>query len=706
MPRPITSEDLYRLHDIEELQFTPDGRYIAYVRSQPQRESNDYERNIWLVARDGAAAPRQLTRGGKDSQPRWSPDGGTLAFVRAARGERAAQPGETGDKAQIYLLPVFAPGGEARLLTRAQNGAATPRWSPDGRWLAFLSPSTVEERAEEDEGNEPAEPRDALERKQRAERSQQDERERLDPRVIERIPYRQGTSYLDGRSAQIYVIASEENDGEAASARRLTASETPYTALEWAADGRSLLTARSAQPESDEPFRTMALYRIALEDGQETRLTPETEADGIAYSNFMPQAAPDGSGNIAYLRIPRALSSRANVRLALLPADGAPAHELCGTGAGGALERSVNQCVWAVDGQSLYFSAGDRGDAGIYRVGVAAKEAAVYEQVVGGRQEVQSFAVAADGALAYARSTPEAPPELWLQEPDGSPGRPLTRLHEEFLKEVTVSETRELRWHSADGTEIQGWVLLPVGYEEGQRYPLALNIHGGPHAMWGPSARTMWHEWQCHAAAGYVVLYCNPRGSDGYGEAFRDGAHRAWGEKDMPDVMAGVDEVLARGWVDEGRMAITGGSYGGFLTSWIIGHTTRFAAAVTQRGVYALPAFVGTTDIPSFIENEFGAWPWQDYAYLWEHSPLRYAPQIRTPTLIIHSENDYRVPLSEAEQLFLAIRKATDTPVRLLQFPRDGHELSRSGEPRHRVQRLQAMLEWFDRYCKAETSED
>lgn len=703
MPRPITIEDLYRLYDIEELQFTPDGCYIAYVRSQPQRESNDYQRNIWLVARDGQTPPLQLTRGGKDRQPRWSPDGKTLAFVRTP------QAGESSARPQIYLLPVFAPGGEARPLTQAQNGASTPRWSPDGQWLAFLAPSTAEERAEEDEGSEPDEPVDALDRQHRQERAQQEERERLDPRIIERIPYRQGTSYLDGRSAQICVIATSEAGEEAAKARRLTDSEAPYTALEWAADGQSLLTARSAYPERDEPFRTMALYRIALEDGEEMRLTPEIEADGLAYSNFAPQATPDGSGRIAYLRIPRELSSRANVRLTVLPADGTTdgtsAYELCGAGKAGTLERSVEQFAWAADGESLHFSAGDRGDVGIYRVGVRVEGVAGYEQVVAGRQQVLSFALAADGALAYGSCTPDVPPELYVQEPGEAAVRQLTQLHAAFLSEVEVRETHELRWRSADGLEIQGWYVLPIGYEEGQRYPLALNIHGGPHAMWGPSGRTMWHEWQCHAAAGYVVLFCNPRGSDGYGEAFRDGAHNAWGEKDMPDVMAGVDELLARGLIDEGRLAITGGSYGGFMTTWIIGHTTRFAAAVTQRGVYALPAFVGTTDVPSFIENEFGAWPWQDYEHLWERSPLRYAPRITTPTLIIHSENDYRVPLSEAEQLFLAIRKATDAPVRLLQFPRDGHELSRSGEPRHRVQRLQAMLEWFDRYCKGETSE-
>ena len=694
MPRPITIEDLYRLQHIEEPQFTPDGRHIAYVRVLPQRESNDYQRTIWLVARDGQMPPLQLTRGGKDSQPRWSPDGRTLAFVRAPKN------GESGAKPQVHLLPVFAPGGEARSLTKARNGASSPRWSPDGQWLAFLSPSTTKERAAENDGDEPEEPKDALERQHQKERAQQDERERIDPRIIERIPYRQGTSYLDGRCAQIYVIATREDEEEPAKARRLTDSETPYSALQWAADGRSLLTARGVYPERDEPFRWSALYRIALDDGQETRLTPETEADGVAYSNFAPQAAPDGSGALAYLRIPRELSSRANVRLAILPADGGAAYELSG-----ALERSVNQYEWAADSTALYFSAGDQGDVGIYRVGAAAGAAANYARVVGGQQEVQSFTVAADGALAYASCTPSTPPELFAQEADTPGAAVLTQLHAAFLREAQVSETHELRWRSADGTEIQGWYLLPPDYEEGKRYPLALNIHGGPHAMWGPSGRTMWHEWQCHAAAGYVVLYCNPRGSDGYGETFRDGAHNAWGEKDMPDVMAGVDELLARGLIDEERLAITGGSYGGFMTSWIIGHTARFAAAVTQRGVYALPAFVGTTDVPSFIENEFGAWPWQDYAHLWERSPLRYAPQITTPTLIIHSENDYRVPLSEAEQLFLAIRRATDTPVRLLQFPRDGHELSRSGEPRHRVQRLQAMVEWFDRYCKGTKDE-
>jgi len=209
----------------------------------------------------------------------------------------------------------------------------------------------------------------------------------------------------------------------------------------------------------------------------------------------------------------------------------------------------------------------------------------------------------------------------------------------------------------------------------------------------------MWHEWQTHATAGYVVFYCNPRGSEGYGEEHIKALNSAWGTAAMEDIMAGVDLLIEKGIVDGNRMVLSGGSYGGYMTAWIIGQTDRFKAAVSQRGVYNMNSMYGTTDIPSFMTSWWQAEPWQDHEKLWDNSPLKYAPNIKTPTLIIHSENDFRVPIEQGEQLFAWIRRATDTPVKLLRYPREGHELSRSGEPQHRISRLTEMLNWFKQYC-------
>jgi dipeptidyl aminopeptidase/acylaminoacyl peptidase len=285
---------------------------------------------------------------------------------------------------------------------------------------------------------------------------------------------------------------------------------------------------------------------------------------------------------------------------------------------------------------------------------------------------------------------------------DDSSNKQLTDVNQKFIDEVQVQETHEIWFENPDGQKIQGWYILPPNYEAGKKYPLALNIHGGPHVMWTPSAPAIWHEWQVHAAAGYVVFFCNPRGSNGYGQTFLSAIRSNWGKVTMDDVMAGVDAMIAKGVIDESRMAITGGSFGGYMTAWIIGNSHRFASAVSQRGVYNVASFYGTSDVPRLMSAEFEAEPWEDPQKFWQHSPLAYAHNITTPTLIIHSENDFRVPIEQGEQLFAWIRRATNTPVKMLRYPREGHELSRSGEPDHRMSRLREMQKWFDTYCQPE----
>ena len=247
-------------------------------------------------------------------------------------------------------------------------------------------------------------------------------------------------------------------------------------------------------------------------------------------------------------------------------------------------------------------------------------------------------------------TTPKNPQELYILG-DNNNFQEVTTFNQTWLNEVIVQDIHEFRFQSPNG-EVQGWYIHPVGYEDGTKYPLALNIHGGPHATWGYCTKTMWHEWQFHAAQGYAVFYCNPHGSGGYGDAFMYKLHSQWGAVAYDDIMAGIDAFLELGIADENRMAITGGSYGGYMTGWIVGHTDRFKSAVSQRGVYNLTSFYGTSDIPMFISHEFDVAPWEDHEKLWDHSPLKYAPNIKTPLLLIHSENDFRVPIEQSEQLF------------------------------------------------------
>jgi len=263
-----------------------------------------------------------------------------------------------------------------------------------------------------------------------------------------------------------------------------------------------------------------------------------------------------------------------------------------------------------------------------------------------------------------------------------------------------IPKTEEIRYTAPDGREIQGWLIKPAGFKPGKKYPLAVNMHGGPHVMWGPSFPSMWIEWQFHAARGYAVFYCNPRGSDGYGDEFASVIQSEWGDDVMRDVLTGVDRVVEKGLVDTKRMALTGGSYAGYMTAWIVGHDDRFACAWTQRGLYSLISFYGTSDIPQLLEREFDLkFPHDDLEKSWRHSPLAYAKNIRTPLAIEHQDNDYRCPVSDAEQLFTALKKLKRDVV-FYRYPREGHEMSRSGEPQHRADRLNRMVEWFDKYCR------
>jgi dipeptidyl aminopeptidase/acylaminoacyl peptidase len=311
--------------------------------------------------------------------------------------------------------------------------------------------------------------------------------------------------------------------------------------------------------------------------------------------------------------------------------------------------------------------------------------------------------------VGFVASTDRAPSDLYLaslNETGHSAGpKHLTEVNGEWLTDRTLGEVEDFWSESADGTLVHAWVIKPPDFESGAQYPLILSIHGGPHVMWSRHEPTMWHEWQVQAAQGYVVLACNPRGSDGYGQAFRAAARDRWGEADLPDLMAGLEKVLAQGTIDPERLAVTGGSYGGFMTSWIIGHSQRFKAAVAQRGVYDLTTFYSTSDIPQLIEWEFSVTPWENPEHLWKTSPLAYVENIRTPLLLIHSENDFRVPIATAEGLFVALRRLK-RKVEMVRYPRDGHELSRSGEPKHRVDRLERIMDWFDAHVKASRQND
>jgi dipeptidyl aminopeptidase/acylaminoacyl peptidase len=679
--KPLTPDDLYHIVSLSDPRFSPDGRRIAYVRTEMKRDSNSYRSAIWVVDADGGQ-PRRFTAGDKrDAAPRWSPDGRWLAFTSTRGGEK--------QKPQLYLIPTD--GGEAHRLVDLENGIADPAWSPDGTRLAFTGRANREEMEAEDQ-QEPDAVLDPEERERQAAEKKKKEEQKSDPRVISRFGYRAETSYFDDRTSQIYLVEIDPETGQArGKPRRLTGDERNYAAPHWLPDGSGLLATVNRLPGHDDLFYFPDLVRVPVGDGEVELLTGPTTAD------HTPRPSPDGRW-IAYLSAPGEDISWANVELTLRPASGdAEPRTLTA-----ALDAHAQDPRWLPAGgqehepdAAISFLVARDGRIDLFS---ASPAGGTIEPLLTGDREILAYDPSPDGRqVAFVAATDRAPWDLYVADLTSREERRLTRVNDEWLAERALGEVEEFHVDSPDGAPIHAWVIKPPDWNPDTHYPLVLSIHGGPHVMWSRHEPTMWHEWQVLAGRGYVVLAMNPRGSDGYGRAFRGAARLQWGQADLPDLLAGVDELISRGYVDSDRLAVTGGSYGGFMTAWIVGHSDRFRAAVAQRGVYDLIGFYGTSDVPRLVEWEFERVPWEDPDLLWKYSPLAYVENIHTPLLLIHSDSDFRAPIPAAEGLFVALRRLK-REVQLVRYPREGHELSRSGEPKHRIDRLERIAAWFDRH--------
>jgi dipeptidyl aminopeptidase/acylaminoacyl peptidase len=675
----LTAQDLYKIVTVTDPQFSPDGKWIAFVRTEIDPEENCYKSAIWLIPSSGERARRFTSGDKRDTTPRWSPDGRWLAFI-STRGEEKA-------KAQIYLIPTD--GGEAQRLTCMENGVSELAWAPGGSGparLAFVSGVNAQEMAAED-GPEPELEPDPDERKRQAREKEKKEKEKTDPRIISRFGYRAGTKYLDDRTRHLYMGDVDLETGQVrGKPRRLTHDERDYGSPRWLPDGSALLATVEREPGVDDLFYYSDVVRVPLDGSPVQILTGPDTAD------HNPWPSPDGRW-IAYNSLPMAEYTAANGEIKRIPTGGGDPQVLTTE-----LDAHPREFRWMPDGQSLCFLVSEKGRIDLRRVSI---DGGPVETLLSGEREILAYDLSPDGKrIAFTASTDRTPGDLHVAELDNSTVQRLTEVNSEWLaSDRVLGQVEDLWFESADGTPIQGWLVKPPGFKQDVKYPLVLSIHGGPHVMWSRHEPTMWHEWQVLAASGYVVLACNPRGSDGYGHGFRASLLNQWGEADLPDLMAGVEQVIAQGYVDPERLAITGGSYGGFMTAWAIGHDNRFKAAVAQRGVYDLISFYSTSDIPLLTEWEFSGVPWKNLELLWKYSPVAYVENIHTPLLLIHSENDFRAPIPAAEGLFVALRRLK-RDVEMVRYPRDGHELSRSGEPKHRVDRLKRIVDWFDRYVK------
>jgi dipeptidyl aminopeptidase/acylaminoacyl peptidase len=690
MPRPPRPEDLARLRLATEPRLSPDGRLVAVTVQTVAPGQDGYRTAIWLVAADGSRPARQVTLGAKhDGHPRFSPDGKTLAFLSDRRlvvEEDATIPKDGKDRedaSQVHLLPLD--GGEARRLTDLPRGVDGFEWSPDGRRLVVSTSSAGATREE-----------DAKRRGKQLRREPGTPPE-ADYRYIDRLNYMfNGTGFIYDRIQHLWLV-----DAETGTPQRLTDGPTGEDGATWAPDSRRIAYAANRGRDHDLKERS-DLFVLDVDSGKETRVTG---GDDSIFGS--PSWLPDGR-SLAALggRIPRN-AYRSDIWV--FAADGSDAapdggrnlsdpHDIM---PGSAMNSDVTigegpRLIAAADGAWLTFGAPIDGSYELWRIGTADGE---LQRVTMDRHYVSSFDQVAvergETRIAFLRSSPTEPPDVHLLDLPGRRGtrrsvRPtrLTTLNDEVMADLTLVEPVERRV-SVDARDIQGW-LIPAGPG---RQPLVTEIHGGPHTLYGWSP--MW-EFQVLAATGMSVFYANPRGSEGYGRAFNEANLRDWGDGPMRDLLAGVEALVADGLADPDRLGVTGGSYGGYLTNWIVGHDDRFRAAVTCRSVSDMAMLFLTGDISGgdWAEQEFNATPWTDPTYFHEISPISYADRIRTPLLIQHSERDLRTTVGQAEALFTVLR-SLKRPVRMMRVPDESHELTRSGTPFRRVENLVQIRDWF-----------
>ena len=618
---------------------------MAYVVNSIDREENTYRGAIWLAAVNGSSPPRQLTAGKKsDGAPRWSPDGSRLAFTSNRDGE----------KQQLYVLPLG--GGEPVCLTELKEDVAQPVWAPDGTRIAFIS--RVPDPAYEET----------------------DDKKRL-PRRFTRHRYKlDSVGWTGDRRTHLFVVATD-GSGEAV---QLTEGDYEHDAPTWSPDSKQIAFSSARNDDWDVQLGE-AIWVVNAVGGEPRRVTPEDDLHSL------PSWSPDGSKlacNWSQGGFDRPRHDRVAVVDVATGERTVLTEELdlqCGA------YPSVREPVW--DGDSLLFAVEEHGNTHVRRVPGAGGD---IEPVVSGDVWVNGFD-AVGGAVVHAVSTPTVPSEIFAGD------LRLTEVSETFSKHAPLQPSERFVAVSTGGAEVEAWLVRPHDLKDGERYPLLLNIHGGPFTQYG---NKFFDEFQAYARAGYAVVYSNPRGSSGYsedwGRAIRgpvDGG-TGWGSLDYDDLLAVVDAALEQfDFIDPDRLGVMGGSYGGYMTTWIVSHSDRFKAACSERAVNNMLSEFGSADFGWFHRAYSGVWPFEDVGPYLAQSPTTYATDITTPLLILHSENDLRCPIEQAEHLFTILR-LLDREVEFVRFPAESHELSRSGSPFHRVTRLEIVVDWFDRYLK------
>ena len=650
----LMARDVFDLEWAGDPQISPDGTQVIYARTFMDLKADVRRSNQWLVATEGKRH-RPLTPGSaNDSSPRWSPDGKRIAYLSQ----------DSDGSPQIYVR--WLDSGATLRVAQLTEVPADLAWSPDGRLLAFTMAVPAESQPldvqlpKAPEGANWAEP----------------------PRVVSRLVYRyDGRGFLPDAYRQVFVVPADGG-----TPRQLTAGSFDHDGgLAFMPDGESILV--GANRRENAPYEPLdrEIYEIALTDGS---IRPLTERYG---PDSNPVPSPDGR-LIAYLGFDDERLGYQVTRLYVMNRDGSEPRALTAS-----LDRSVSAAIWLANGRGLVFSYADRGAGRIAQVSL---DGSVRDVVSGGGgedigrpYEGFSFSVADDGRIAFMVSDPLRPADVAVTNLRGRTER-LTALNEDLLsyRELGTVEAIELE-SSADRRSIDAWIVKPPGFDPQRRYPLILEIHGGPFAAYGPHFSA---ENQLYASAGYVVLYVNPRGSSSYGKEFGNLIHHAYPGRDYDDLMSAVDAVIDRGYVDPERLYVTGGSGGGVLTAWIVGKTDRFRAAVSAKPVINWTSFALTADATNFFYKYwFEAPPWEAPEKYWERSPLSLVGNVSTPTMLLTGEEDYRTPISESEQFYQALR-LREVDSLLVRIPGASHSIA--ARPSQLVAKVLYILAWFERY--------
>ena len=660
----VVPEDYYKTIFVSQTEISPNGSYIAFTKTVIKEDDNSRHSEVWMQKLNNGipeGEPFRFTDPTvQSSNPRWSPDG-TLLGIQSRRGD---------DNNSVRFIRVTAPGGEAFTIEGLDRA---PAWSPDGTQIAFVrEPVSDEERESRAGWIAP----DAI--------SKTLDSTRFDGRVITQMRYkRDGTSaWMPHPSIQqkrqLHIVSADGGEPT-----QITNLPHHVSNIEWFRDGSKIFF--SGNPKEDDEYNTdftTNLYVVDIETGEVNRLL---EMDGNQGS---PTLSPDGR-TLAFTHT-QERGAETDVMIVSLNRDG----EVSGSPENLTSEWDLQPggLHWTNDESTVRFSAQIQGNAHLFEV---SRSGGDVMQITGGERRISSISTSDDGRrMAYISTDAVTPAEVFISGADGSGELQITRFNEEWMAERVINPAEPIWWTVEDGTNIQGWVIKPVGFEPGNSYPLVMKIHGGPHSAYG---NTWFQAFHTLSASGMFVFYPNPRGSSSYGNAFTFATMGQWGVMDEEDFMTGLEVVMdTYPEVDRGRIGVSGGSYGGYMTNWLTARfPDRFKAAVTSRSISNWDSMYGTSDAQGLMEFEFFGFPWEQRDLYRELSPMSYVEDVVASTLVIHSEEDWRTPIVEGEQWFMALKKR-QVPVEFVRYPRSSHALSRTGEPWLLVDRLERKRSWFD----------